>query len=104
MSIPNTQEFNYKELEEVAKKAVSYFNSKNIEASLKTSRYRKEIKVVEIFSKLDYPSILKELDLKADVTTIFFENILVNTKGCFLENVMPLQARISTLYLPTVSL
>lgn len=67
------EEYNYPEMEQNAKKIVNFFKSNNLDSSVKTSRYRKEIKVVEIFSKLDYNQIFEEIKMLASISDLNLE-------------------------------
>lgn len=67
------EQYNFPEMEKNAKSIIGYFKSNNLDSSVRTSRYRKEIKVVEIFSKLEFNQIFEEIKLSASINDLNLE-------------------------------
>ena len=64
------ENLDYKKMEDVAKKIVYFLTSKGVQSSIKVSRYKKEIKAVEIYSTLSIEEFLNSVGILATISDL----------------------------------
>ena len=63
-------ELNYKELSESAKNFIKILNTNGVEASVKSSRYVKDIKAVEVASSIPISDLLKSIGVSGKISDL----------------------------------